>query len=351
MRNHIIQKDMEFIVSSDLPWETLKDNTILITGATGFLASYLVDVFLYLNEEYDYNINMILIVRDISKAKERFSYSVDKTYLQFIQHNLSDDGLIVDKKIDIIFHAASNATPKLFGVDPVGTILPNVIGTNNLLKIAKEHNVKEFFYFSTSGVYGHVNDDSYPIEENCFGGLNSMDVASCYLESKKVAETLCVSYMHQYDIPIKVVRPAITYGPGINENDGRSFADFMWSIANNTNIKLYSDGLVLRNFCYIADAISGFFYILFKGKNGEAYNVASELDISIKDLAYKLTKDIFPEKGLDVEFEYDKSKNYLRKQFNRTTVDTTKVKQLGWEMKYSLEDGFKRSVYSLNKDD
>ena len=342
---------MKFITSSDLDWQNLQDKRVLITGGTGFLASYIVDVLLYLNETRNYNITVFLVARDISKAKKRFSYCVDTAILKLIKHDLLLSGLNIDEKVDIIFHAASNATPRLFGDDPVGTILPNVIGTQNLLEIAYKHKVETFFYFSTSGVYGDVGEEDYPIKENCFGGLDSMDVGSCYLESKRLAETLCVSWMHQYGVPVKVVRPAITYGLGIPENDGRSFADFMWSIAKDENIKLYSDGLVQRNFCYIADAVSGFFYVLFKGEHGQAYNIASELDISIKDLAFKLVKDIFPEKELDVEFKYDPSKNYMRKQFSRTTVDTSKARALGWEIKHTLEDGFSRSVRSITAKD
>jgi len=350
MRNSIIQEDVEFITNNDLEWKSLKNKVVLISGATGFLASYMVDVLLYLNETYDYNITIIALVRDTQKMRERFTYSLDKSYLIIKEYDLSYSGLEIDEDIDIIIHTASNATPKLFGQDPVGTILPNVVGTNTLLELANKKRVENFLYFSTSGVYGHMQEHNYPVKEDCFGYLDSMDVSSSYLESKRLGETLCSAYLHQYNIPIKVIRPAITYGPGIKENDGRSFADFMWSIVNKKNIELYSDGLVLRNFCYISDAVSGFFYILFNAKIGEAYNIASEEDISIRDLAYKLTKETFKERALDVEFKCDFSKNFMRKQFDRTTVDTSKARALGWKIEHSLDEGFQRAVASIERE-
>lgn len=349
MINRAIINDLEFITSSNLAWETLENKTVLITGVTGFIGSYIVDVLLYLNETRALNITILAVIRDLEKAKTRYHYAMKNEKLTFIIADLSSDTFNIHEKVDIIFHAASNATPRLFGSDPVGTILPNLIGTKNLLEIARQSNAENFIYFSTSGVYGHVKQEDYPIKEECFGSLDSMDVASCYLESKRMAETMCVSWMFQYGVPVKIVRPAITYGMGVAEDDGRSFADFLWSIVRNKNIQLYTDGLVYRNFCYIADAVSGFFYVLFKGENAKAYNVASEIDITIRDLAHMLVEQVFPERALCVEFKNEATKNYLRKQFERTTVDTGKLKELGWEMHYSLDEGFRSAVQAIER--
>jgi len=198
-----------------------------------------------------------------------------------------------------------------------------------------------------TGCEGFVNDSDYPIKEDCFGSLDSMDLASCYLESKRMGENLAVSWKEQYGTPIKVIRPAITYGPGLDLTNGRSFEDFISCIVQYKDIELYSDGSAIRNFCYIADAIYGFFVVMLKGENGEAYNVATDHEISIKGLADYLVKEVFPDRNLKVLMKNDSTKNFIRMNFSRTTVDIDKIKSLGWELKFPIKEGFKRVVKSI----
>jgi len=346
MRNKIIESDLKYITNSNLPWENFIDKTILITGAYGFIPSYLVDTFLYLNEIKNFNIKIIGLVRNLKNARLRFSYALNTKKLVFIEQDVCDD-IVLDEKLDYIIHAASNATPKVFKKDPVGTILPNTQGTKNLLTLATKNKVDCFLFFSTSGVHGYVEDSNYPIKEECIGSLNQMDLASCYLESKRMGESMCVAWMHQYGVPIKIIRPATTYGPGINLNDGRSFSDFISCLVNNKDIVLYSDGRATRNFCYIADAVLGFFTVMLKGTNGEAYNIATDHEISIKDLVHCLVTNVFPEKGLKVILKKDPTKDFLRVNFSRTAVDISKAKLLGWKLNFSITEGFKRVIQSF----
>lgn len=350
MRNSIIESDLQYITNENLPWETLKNKTVLISGAAGFLPTYIVETLLYLNETKQLNIKVIGLVRNLKKARERFYYYSNDKNLQLISQDVCKK-IKINKNIDYIIHAASKATPKIFQTDPVGTLSPNVIGTNNLLKLAAEKKVKNFLFFSTTGVYGYADQSCYPLKEDCFGSLNPTDIASCYIESKRMGENMCVAWMHQYGVPVKIVRPAITYGPGIDLNDGRSFADFISDIINNQDITLFSEGKVIRNFCYLADATLGFFIVILKGEVGQAYNVATDHEISIIDLAKTLVKRIFPERKLKVIIKADNSKKYLRMDFPRTTVDITKLKALGWKINFPIEEGFKRVVKSIEEND
>lgn len=346
MINSVIESDLRYITGASLPWDSFRNKTILISGASGFLPSYMVETLLYLNKTKQSNIRVLGLVRNIEKAEEKFSHHKGNKDLTFIEQDVCEkvEGA---EKIDFIIHAASQATPKIFSKDPVGTIVPNVIGTGNLLDLAVEKKVEGFLFFSTSGVYGYVDEKCYPIKEDCFGHLDPMDIASCYLESKRMGETMCVSWMHQYGVPVKIIRPAITYGPGLKLDDGRSFADFVSNIINNQDIEIFSDGRAIRNFCYLADAVLGFFTVMLKGKAGEAYNIATDQEISIIDLAKLLVEKVFPERKLKVIMKNDPSKNYLRMNFSRTTVDITKAKSLGWELNFPLEEGFKRTVRSF----
>ncbi|NVJ90023.1 MAG: NAD-dependent epimerase/dehydratase family protein [Methylocystaceae bacterium] len=345
MRNSIVTEDLKFMTDQPIAWERLKNKTVLVSGAAGFLPSYMVETLLYLNENKNFNIKIIGLVRTLNKAKTKFKHALKSPLLHLIEQDVCHP-IYIEDKIDFIIHAASFATPKVFKENPIETILPNVIGTKNLLDLAHKNHVEGFLYFSTSGVYGFVNENDYPIKEDCFGSLDSMDISSCYLESKRMGEMLCSAWMYQKGVPIRVVRPAITYGPGLELEGGRSFEDFISCIVKKQDIILYSNGTAIRNFCYIADATLGFFTVMLNGKDGEAYNVATEHEISIKELAEYLTYTVFPERKLKVIMACDPSKEYLRMNFSRTTVDISKIKALGWKLTFPIAEGFKRVVES-----
>jgi nucleoside-diphosphate-sugar epimerase len=343
LRNKVLKEDLQYITNQNLDWDIFKDKTILISGASGFLPSYMVETFLFLNEIKKLNIKIIGLVRDIEGANNKFLNSKTKN-LKLICHDICFP-IKIEENIDYIIHAAGKATPKVFKDYPVNTILPNVIGTKILLDLAVDKKVKGFLFFSTSGVYGKLEDSQYPANEESFNGyLNPIDLSSCYLESKRMGENLCIAYMNQYGVPIKIVRPSICYGPGIKLNDGRVFATFISSILNKQDIVLTSDGNDYRNFCYVADVIYGFFTVMIRGEKGQAYNVATEEETKIIDLANLLTNKIFKELNLKVVIK--KELNYLRTEFSRTQMDVNKLKALGWTTNFYLEQGFKRTIDS-----
>lgn len=348
MKNSIIDSDLKYITDEKLDWETFKNKTILISGAAGFLPAYMVETLLYLNETRQFNIKVIGLVRNPEKARARFIHYDGSKKLQFITQDICDE-IKINEDINFIIHAASHATPKYFQEDPVGTLSPNVIGTANLLNLAAEKKVENFLFFSTSGVHGYVDQSCYPIKEDCYGSLDPLDLSSCYLESKRMGENMCIAWMHQYGVPVKIIRPATTYGPGLKLDDGRSFADFISNVVNKQDITLFSDGKALRNFCYLADAALGFFIVMLKGKIGEAYNVATDHEISIVDLANLLVEKVFPERGLKVVMKKEGAKDYLRVNYPRTAVDITKIKALGWKLSFPIEEGFKRAVESYEE--
>ena len=348
MKNKVIQADLNYIVSSGLNWQEFENRTFVVSGAAGFLPSYMVETLLHLNEKFDLHIKIIGLVRALEKAKKRFHEYEGDPLLQLIEHDVCKP-IQLDVPVDYIIHGASQATPKVFKDDPIGTLTPNVLGTANLLNLAHEKKVKSFVFFSTSGVHGHVDESCIPIQESCFGSLDFTDIRSCYIESKRMGENMCAAWMHQYGIPVRILRPSITYGPGIKLDDGRSFADFISNILNDEDITLYSEGKVIRNFCYIADAILGFFTIILKGVDGQAYHVAAEQEISIVDLANFLVQVVFPDKNLKVVMAHDPNKNFLRMDFGRNSVSVEKLKELGWNLNFPLKEGFRRTIQSYEQ--
>ncbi|MEK7658928.1 MAG: NAD-dependent epimerase/dehydratase family protein [Patescibacteria group bacterium] len=342
MRNAIIEQDLKFIIDSDVPWQAMEGKNILISGANGFLANYLVETILFLNENKFKNKAKVFA---LDRNKDRFeSYKNRNDFMPIVQDICQP--IEIKDEIHFIIHTASQASPKYYGKDPVGTLSANILGTKNLLDLAREKKVESFLFFSAGLVYGEFAEKDVKIKENTFGSLDPTDVASCYGESKRMAETMCACWLHQYGVPTKIVRPAHTYGPGVRLDDGRVYADFVSDIINNRNITMKSDGKAVRTFCYIADATVAFFLVLLKGENGKAYNVADNKgETSILDLA-NLLAGLFPEKNLKVERKEIFQEGYIKSKIERHFLDTSRIIGLGWEPKHSLEQGFARIIKS-----
>jgi len=349
MRNKIIDEDLQNIANEPLEWTKLEGKTVLISGASGFIPSYIVETILYLNEiRFDKKVRILALVRNPDKAKDKFKHHEGRNDLVLIKQDISEP-FDVDEKIDYIIHAASQASPKYYGVDPVGTLKANVLGTAYLLELAKKNNVEKFLFFSSGEVYGVVDNSITNIDESYTGNVDVTNVRACYGESKRMGENMCVCYSHQYSFDVNMIRLAHTYGPGISLDDGRVFGDFVRDVINNNNIILNSDGSAKRSFCYITDMIIAFFIVLFKGKSEQAYNIASPVETSILELA-NLLVGLYPQKGLKVEFAQGVFKEgYIKSQSSRASFSTKKLQALGWQMKTDIKTGFERMIRSYDE--
>jgi UDP-glucuronate decarboxylase len=343
--NNIIREDVDLILESFKDWDRFRNKKVLISGANGFLPAYLVETFLGLDKAY--NTSVIALVRNREKAEKRFSHLLSNPNLKIVVQDVSVE-FDLDDKIDFIIHAASQASPKYFGIDPVGTLNANVLGTINLVKLAKKNNVESFLFFSSGEVYGEVKAEQIPIKEDTFGYLNCANVRACYGESKRMGENICVSYHAQYGVPAKIVRPFHTYGPGMLLDDGRVFADLVSNIVNKQDIVLKSDGSAIRPFCYLRDATLGFLTVLTRGENGQAYNVGNpEEEHSILELANILV-GLYPELNLKVTANKPLTDaNYLKSPIVRNSPNIDKIKRLNWAPKVTVQEGFSRTISSF----
>jgi UDP-glucuronate decarboxylase len=348
MRHQIVDEDLKKILATDLPWSEFAGKTILITGVNGFLPAYIAETLLYFNEKISSEkIKIIGLARNGARAENRFSSYHGRSDLKLIIQDVCTP-IILEDKIDYIIHAASQASPKYYSKDPVGTISANILGTCNLLKLAQDNLVEGFLFFSSGEVYGEVAISQIPTKESDYGYIDPTNIRSCYGESKRMGETMCVSWFHQYGVPTKIVRPFHTYGPGMSLDDGRVYADFIADILNNRDIVMKSDGSAIRAFCYLADAVQGFLTVLLKGDKGQAYNIGNDhCETSIFDLACKLTS-LFPEKKLRVvKKDVVQSTEYLRSSILRNCPDISKVRMLGWQPTTSIDEGFRRTIRSF----
>lgn len=345
--HRIIFEDVDAIASAKIDWDRFKNKTVLISGAYGFLAAYLVYTFLRINEKYHIECKVIGLGRSKDKAAKKFGILLERNDFEFVINDVSEP-LAIKDKIDFIIHAASKASPKDYGSDPVGVINANVLGTNNLLELAKVNSVASFLYFSSGEVYGIVPAEKIPIKETDYGYIDITNVRACYSEGKRLGETMCVSWAYQHHIPAKIVRPFHTYGPGMDLNDGRVYADFISDIVNNRNIVMKSDGSAIRPFCYLKDATEGFLRVLVDGKNGEAYNIGNPAEeVSIIDLADKLA-GLYPAKKLSVQRKEQSKQGYIQSPILRNSPNIEKAEGLGWHPSTSIETGFKRTIESYS---
>ena len=347
MRHPIVTEDLEAITSAALPWDDLAGRTVLVTGAAGFLPAYMVETLLFLNEKHpDQKTRVLGLVRHEGRARARFAAYEGRPDLKLVVGDVSGP-VDFGEPVHYIIHAASQASPKYYKSDPVGTLSANIAGTQRLLEMAREQGTKSFLFFSSGEVYGRISDAQVPTREDDYGPVDPMDVRSCYGESKRMGETMCVAWHAQYGVPARVARPFHTYGPGMSLDDGRVFADFVADIVAGRDIVMKSDGRATRAFCYLADAAAGFFTVLLKGTSGEAYNVGNDkAESSILDLALRLVA-LFPEKDLRVVQQPVPTDGYLQSKISRGCPEISRARALGWEPTTTIEDGFKRTVLSF----
>lgn len=346
-KNLVIRQDVSEIISSHLNWNALNNKTILITGAGGFLAAYLVKSLLAASAQYGLGVTVICVARAPGSLDKRLQDWMLSDSLVFFQQDLSSPLKYDFPVADVIIHAASQASPKYYGIDPVGTLMPNAVGTAQLLEHARLTGTERFLFVSSGSVYGQQSEQKLRINEKDFGFLDPTDIRSCYAESKRIGENMCVSWSHQYHLHTNIVRPFHTYGPSVALDDGRVFADFVSDVISNRDIVMKSDGLARRAFCYVSDAVIGFLTVLTKGEIGQAYNIGNPAcEISIRDLA-GIIASLFPERNIKVQVgEHPKDNSYLRSPLLRSCPAVDKVVALGWKPKIDIEDGFRRTIES-----
>ncbi len=346
MRHRIIEDDMKALTARDLPWEKLSGKTVLVSGAYGSIPAYMIEALLHLNKRWpDFDVKVLAVGRSPEKFRQRFAHALSRSDVQFIAQDVSAP-LHLTGAVDYIIHGASWASPKYYGKFPVEVMAPNVLGTHHLLHLAHEKNVAGFLFMSSAEIYGAPPAAEIPVRETYIGTVDPTALRSCYAESKRLGETMCVSWHHEFGVPAKIARIFHTYGPGMALDDGRVFADFVADIVANRDIVMRSDGSAIRAYCYLVDATDALFRILLQGEPAVAYNMGNDdAECSVLELAQTLI-ETFPEKGLKLVHTPAHGGGYLQSQVHRTCPDTARLRGLGWSPQYSIREGFSRMVRS-----
>lgn len=339
--NPIISDDLKTILAQPLPWETLAGQTVLVTGSAGFLPGYLVETILCRNDEFGGEPAVVVaLARSAGALEERFGHHAPRTDLRYLVQDAADP-VPPDLHVDVVIHAASQASPVHYLKDPIGTLAVNVTGTERLLRHASVCKASRFLYLSSGEVYGQVPADNQPLREDQVGAVDPTDPRSCYAEGKRAGEAFCSAYWAQLGVPAVIARIFHTYGPGLKPDNGRVFADFITSVAAGRDIVMASDGSAMRAYCYVADTVAGLFTTMFHGEPGTAYNVGNEqAEVSVSGLAEMLT-GAYPEIGLRRQTP---PPGYVPSALSRSCPDTSRLRGLGWRPTRGLLDGFQRAI-------
>lgn len=333
--NKYIEEDYLNLSKKFIFINDIRGTNILITGATGMIGSLILGFLVYLNENLNLNIKIFGLSRNKTKTEKLYFYDKVTWLYQGIEEKIEDC-----YKFDYIIHTACPTNSQFLKNKPVEVINQSVTGAINIFEYAKKNNVKSIVFLSSIEIYGQIFDYK-EVQESEYGYLNHLCSRSSYPESKKIIESLAVAYVNEYNTPIKIARLTQTLGAGVPPTDNRVFSQFARSIINNEDIILHTEGKSSKCYIYTIDAINALFYILFKGNDGDAYNVANEdTYISIYELA-KFLKNNFNNK-IAIHIELQKNNNYAPDTL--INLSTKKLEALGWKPMYSLYDMFDRLI-------
>ena len=346
LENRLYQDDLSRVTELPLSWDKLNEKTILISGATGMIGSFLIDVLM---NRKDLNVHVYALGRNEEKAKNRFAEYWEDSRFDFIACNINESlDLPQVEKAEFIFHAASNTHPVAYATDPIGTVTTNIIGTNNLLEFGASHGNERFIFASSVEIYGENKGDTELFSEDYLGYIDCNTMRAGYPESKRAGESLCQAYIAQKGMDIVIPRLSRTFGPTILKSDTKAISQFIKKGVAGEDIILKSEGTQLYSYTYVADAVSGVLACLFYGACGEAYNVSDpSCDITLKDLAGVIAEFA----GKQVVFEIpDAVESAGYSKATKALLDPKKLNALGWKAHYSMKDGLVRTIQILREE-
>jgi UDP-glucuronate decarboxylase len=331
-----------------------RDSTILITGCAGFLGYYFMHFFQAKAKEL--GIHKVIALDNFMLGYPKWIEEFNKISLfdirkfDIINNKVND--IPNAEKVDYIIHLASIASPTFYRQYPIETLDANIWGLRALLDFYKEKEIKGFLFYSSSELYGNPDSNHIPTSEEYYGYVCATGPRACYDESKRFGETMCMLFAEKYKMPIGVARPFNNYGPGMRINDKRVPADFASAIKENRTIEILSNGSPTRTFCYISDAITGYFKILFHGKY-DYFNIGIEMpEISVSQLAdiyVKAGREIFGYTG-KVIYAVSGDTDYLTNNPQRRCPNIDKARTvLGYNPSISVEEGVKRFLMFIKE--
>ena len=352
----LLDRDLDYVCANLRDeYAAMAGKRLLMTGGAGFLGYYMVQGVLHWN--------------DRAPRSDRIHVTVFDNYVRgvpgWLEALRGRDDLTLSRQdmrlplpqpmpeFDYIVHAAGIASPTYYRAHPLETMDANIDGLRRLLEYARARrdagrDFDGFIFYSSSEIYGDPAPDMIPTPEDYRGNVSCTGPRACYDESKRYGETLCVVFARHYGVPVKMVRPFNNYGPGLKISDRRVIPDFARDVMNGRDIVMLSDGSPTRTFCYVADAVVGYYKALVRGRPGEPYNVGIDRpEISMRELAERLVgtaRDLFGYSGR-VVMQAPAEADYLVDNPNRRCPDMTRSRtELGYQPSILVDEGLRRSL-------
>ncbi|MBQ8797319.1 MAG: NAD-dependent epimerase/dehydratase family protein [Oscillospiraceae bacterium] len=345
IRNQQYLQDLQKAAVQLPDWQLLQDRSILISGATGMIGSFLVDLLMYQNNSIGLNCTVYALGRNEEKAQKRFAPYWDSPCFRFISCDINRSLDLDISRVDYILHAASNTHPVAYATDPIGTVATNIIGTHNLLEFAANHETKRFIFASTVEVYGENRGDTEYFAEDYCGYIDCNTLRAGYPESKRAGEALCQAYIKQKGLDVVIPRLSRVYGPTMLMSDTKALSQFIKNSLAGEDIVLKSAGTQFFSYSYVADAVTGILYCLMRGVCGEAYNVADPAsDITLRDLAGLIAEQT----GTKVIFQIpDAVESAGFSKATKAVLDSSKLRAMGWQPRWDIRAGIATTVKLL----
>ena len=348
--------DLDAIVTElDQDMGRMSGRHLLITGGAGFLGYYLIQAPLRWNDLHPDQSPIEVVVFDnyLRGVPDWLQGLGGRRDVDLRTHDVRDPLPDDLGRLDFVIHAAGIASPTYYRKYPIETMDANVSGLRRLLDRAVEQKsagerIAGFLFFSSSEIYGDPLPEAIPTAETFRGNVSCTGPRACYDESKRFGETLCVNFARQHGLPVTMARPFNNYGPGMKITDGRVIADLCRDALAGRDLMLLSDGSPTRTFCYVSDAVTGYYLILLRGRPGEPYNIGVEApEVTMEELAGRIVRqavEITDYRGHLARGE-SAERDYLVDNPVRRCPDITKARtELGYHPQVSLDEGLRRTL-------
>jgi nucleoside-diphosphate-sugar epimerase len=352
----VVEADLEHIARAlHRDWPLLEGRRLLVTGGAGFLGYYFTQAATYANRHARPDERVDITVYDnFARGAPQWLLDLEEAgELRNVPHDMRTPLPASFGPFDYVIHAASIASPTYYRAHPVETMDANIVGLRNLLdharaSLATSRPVRGLLFLSSSEIYGDPDPRFVPTPESYRGNVSCTGPRACYDEAKRFGETLCTVFAHHHGVPTRIARPFNNYGPGLKINDGRVLPDFARDVLAGRDVVVLSDGTATRTFCYAADAVAGYYQVLLRGRNGEAYNIGTEApEVSVGELAERVVSTARALFGYTGQVVYRPSGDvdYLVDNPTRRCPDLRKAREeVGYAPMISLEVGLERSL-------
>lgn len=337
--------DLDAVCNLDLPWNDLKEKTVVVSGATGMIGAFFIDVLMRKNETTELGCNIVALGRSVEKARLRLPY-FESCHFSFEEVSVASAVFRPAYPADYVLHLASSTHPRQYSSDPIGTIRANVDGLQNLLEFSADSGARLLFASSVE-IYGENRGDVERFDEGYCGNIDCNTLRACYNESKRLGEAMCQAYRSQRGVEAVIARIARVYGPTLLNEDSKALSQFIRQSLAGEDVVLKSEGTQRFSYLHVADAVSGLLHVMLLAIDGEAYNLADKgSDIALRDLA-RLVAGVG---GVDVVFDLPDAQEAAGYSVaTLALMNGSKAQGLGWKARYTIEDGLRSTVEQMRK--